>query len=212
MRDLGNRIVFLNIVGLFEAGLLFLAMAVGWLAGVDPLADLRFEIDAVGWGLIAGLFLFSLLMLSERFPLTEMRRIRELLVDFLGRPLSECRWYDLVILSALVGLSEEALFRGLLQPWMERSFGPVHGLIWSNVIFGLVHAVTLIYAVMAGLLGAFLGWLLDATGSRNLLVPAMAHAVYDFLAFLWIARIYREQHGQSHDGIENHDLDNPGEF
>jgi hypothetical protein len=37
----------------------------------------------------------------------------------------------------------------------------------------------------------FLGWLLDATGERNLLVPAMTHAVYDYLAFLWIIRLYR---------------------
>lgn len=191
MRDLGSRVQFLNLAGLFEGGLLFAALALGWVANVDPLADLRFRPTDAAWGLLAGVFLFGLLLLSERLPLAGMRRIRDLLVALLGRPLSECRWYDLLLLAALVGLSEEALFRGLLQPWIERSLGRTQGLLWSNVLFGLVHAVTPAYAVMAALIGVFLGWLLDATGTRSLLVPAVTHAVYDYLAFLWIIRLYR---------------------
>jgi CAAX protease family protein len=191
MRDFGNRAQFLNLAGLVEGGLLFVALALGWFAGIAPLADLRFEAMDAAWGVLAGSFLFGLLLLSERLPLAGMRRIRDLLVAILGRPLSECRWYELILLAALVGLSEEALFRGLLQPWIERSLGPAQGLLWSNVLFGLVHAVTPGYAVMAGAIGVFLGWLLDATGSRSLLVPAVTHAVYDYLAFLWIIRLYR---------------------
>jgi len=202
MRDFGSRMQFLNLAGLFEAGLLFLALGLGWLAAIDPLADLRFDAVGAVCGLLAGALLFSLLLLSERLPLAGLRRIRDLLVEYLGRPLSECRWYDLVLLAALVGLSEEALFRGLIQPWIERSFGRAHGLIWSNVLFGLVHAVTPAYAVLAGLIGAFLGWLLDATGGRNLLVPAVTHAVYDYLAFLWIIRLYRKSRASSVESRE----------
>jgi hypothetical protein len=37
----------------------------------------------------------------------------------------------------------------------------------------------------------YLGWLLDATGHRNLLVPVMTHSAYDFLAFLVVASAAR---------------------
>jgi CAAX protease family protein len=200
MSDFGSRMQFLTLAGLFEGGLLFLALGLGWVAAIDPLADLRFEPIDAAWGVLAGVSLFGLLLLSERLPLAGMRRIRGLLVEYLGRPLSECRWYDLLLLAALVGLSEEALFRGLIQPWIERSFGRTQGLIWSNVLFGIVHAVTPAYAVLAGLIGAFLGWLLDATGARSLLVPAVTHAVYDYLAFLWIVRLHRRQRPPGLDG------------
>jgi membrane protease YdiL (CAAX protease family) len=54
------------------------------------------------------------------------------------------------------------------------------------VLFGLLHAVNAAYAVLAALMGLYLGWLWTATG--NLAVPIVAHAVYDFLALEYILR------------------------
>jgi membrane protease YdiL (CAAX protease family) len=36
-------------------------------------------------------------------------------------------------LAAVAGISEEILFRGVLQPWLENSWGIVAGLIISSV-------------------------------------------------------------------------------
>jgi membrane protease YdiL (CAAX protease family) len=43
--------------------------------------------------------------------------------------------------------------------------------------------------------GGFLGWLFDATGQRNLLVPIVSHSLYDFLAFIMIAREAKKMYG-----------------
>ena len=52
------------------------------------------------------------------------------------------------------------------------------------ILFGLLHAVNVAYAVLATLMGMYLGWLWMTTG--NLAVPIVAHAVYDFLRVVYI--------------------------
>ena len=42
------------------------------------------------------------------------------------------------------------------------------------------------------LMGLYFGLLLDATGSRNLLVPILAHGLYDYLPFLVLIRTARQ--------------------
>lgn len=191
--DLRQRTGLLNAAGVFEGGLALLALFFGWLAGVDPLRDFGVGWQAILWGLPAAGGMLLLLFAMERLSIQELRRIKELLLEFLGRPLAECRWYELILLAGLVGYSEELLFRGFLQPWCERSMSKTAALVVSNVLFGLLHAVTPLYFVLAGLIGAFHGWLLDASGERRLLAPILAHATYDYVAFLWIAREYRRQ-------------------
>jgi membrane protease YdiL (CAAX protease family) len=100
-------------------------------------------------------------------------------------------WTDLFILAAIAGISEEILFRGVIQPWMESSWGLNTGLIGSSMLFGLVHAITPLYAVLAALVSIYLGLALDYGGERNLLTPIIIHGLYDFLAFLALMRSYR---------------------
>jgi membrane protease YdiL (CAAX protease family) len=126
--------------------------------------------------------MIALFLAGSRFPVGPLRTIKELLLELLGPSLAACRWYDLLLVATVAGFSEELLFRGVLQPLL--------GLIWSNVLFGLAHAVTVSYAVLAGLIGGYLGWMLSASG--NLLAPIIAHALYDFLAFLAVAREWRQ--------------------
>ncbi|MFQ5732102.1 MAG: lysostaphin resistance A-like protein [Planctomycetaceae bacterium] len=202
MLDFQSRERFLNIAGLFEGGLVFVALGLGWIVAVDPLLHLRLAWGDVVWGMLGGLFLFGIAMLGDSFAVSGFSRIKQLLVDTLGRPLALCRWYDLILLAVLAGFSEELLFRGVLQPWIERYLGRIGGLVLSNVAFGLAHAVTPLYAVLAGLVGGFLGWMMDATGERRLLVPMLTHGLYDYLAFLWVIREYRAQQ-QENDGDDS---------
>jgi len=55
----------------------------------------------------------------------------------------------------------------------------------TSLAFGLLHALTPAYFVLAALMGAYLGWLQMETG--NLLVPIIVHWLYDALAF-WLLR------------------------
>ena len=129
--------------------------------------------------------------------LPAIERIKTIVLETLGPALAACRWYDVLLLAAVAGFGEEALFRGALQPLFERSsastgFAWAIGLLASNLIFGLLHFITPTYALLAGLMGVYLGLLLDVTGTRNLLIPVLAHALYDYLAFLLLIRAARE--------------------
>jgi membrane protease YdiL (CAAX protease family) len=59
-------------------------------------------------------------------------------------------------------------------------------LVVSSVLFGLLHPITPTYAVLAGLIGAYLGGVWLANG--NLLVVVIVHALYDFIALIYLLR------------------------
>ena len=91
-----------------------------------------------------------------------------------------------IVLMALgAGVFEELLFRGVLQIWVDRYAPVIIAIILTNILFGMLHWRTALYAVIAGMVGAYLGVLFWLTG--NLLAPIITHAVYDFIA-LWYTR------------------------
>jgi hypothetical protein len=168
-------------------------LVLGWLADINPFASLYFSETAFLHGIIATLPIFIIFLALYQLNIKSLTKIKTLLLDMLGPVLLRYHWTDLLILAAIAGISEEILFRGVIQPWMESSWGMLTGLIVSSVLFGLVHAVTLLYFLLATLMSAYLGLLLDIEASRNLLIPIVTHGFYDFLAFLVIARSYRHQ-------------------
>ena len=176
-----SRHQFLWLATVFEGGLVVIAYLLGHWLSIDPLEHFSLELDAVSLGLLAVLPLYGLFILTQRWELT--RSIREFLIERLGGLLAACRGVELFYLALLAGVTEEILFRGLLQPWLEQDWGWLGGLIFSNMIFALLHWITPLYALLAGLSGVYLGLTLDMGGERNLLTPIVVHAVYDFLAF-----------------------------
>jgi membrane protease YdiL (CAAX protease family) len=175
----------------FEASLALVAVFLGWIAGIDPFENLYFSEAAIAYGLIGTAPLFLMFLALEQMQGESVVKIRKLLLQTLGPGLHRYHWTDLLILAAIAGIAEELLFRGVIQPWMESSWGMAAGLIGSNLIFGLVHAVTPLYAVLAAFVGIYLGLSLDYGGDRNLLTPVIIHGLYDFLAFVALMRVYR---------------------
>jgi membrane protease YdiL (CAAX protease family) len=122
----------------------------------------------------------ALIVLSLWSPFVErisvIRRARDRMLarmkPVLARPLASCRWPEAVGISACAGLGEEILFRGLLQS--------VVGILPSALVFGLLHALTPFYFLFATAIGLYFSFLLTISG--NLLVPIVAHAVYDLFA------------------------------
>lgn len=182
---------FLWIATAFEGGLVLIAYALGYWVSIDPLAALRLDVTAAFWGVLGSLLLFGLFIVSERMEAA--RRIREFLIDKMGGLLAGCSSLELLYLGFLAGITEEILFRGVLQPWLERDWGWAGGLVFSNLIFALVHWITPSYALLAGLCGLFLGLMLDIGPERNLLAPILTHAIYDFLAFKVVVQAWRER-------------------
>jgi membrane protease YdiL (CAAX protease family) len=181
MFDLTNRYGFLTAAILFEGSLIGVATVLGLWLGVDPLAQFAWDTQGALAGLAATVPMFLLFLVSYSRPFGPFRRIKQFLRATLGPALAACHWYDLFLVALVAGIGEELLFRGVLQPKLN--------LVWSNVLFGLVHSITPAYAVTAGLIGVYLGKLLDFSG--NLLAPIVAHAFYDFLAFVVVARDVR---------------------
>ncbi len=96
---------------------------------------------------------------------------------------------ELGLIAMLAGLAEELLFRGVVQVALARVLPEGGALVVASAAFGLAHFVTPTYAVLAAVAGLYLGALYLLQGS--LLVPVIAHALYDFLALLYLVRRFR---------------------
>jgi membrane protease YdiL (CAAX protease family) len=182
---------FFNKACSFEAALIPVALVLGWIANISPFENLHFSESAIAYGVIGTLPLFLLFLTLEQIQTEAVVRIKNVLLETLGPSLHRYHWTDLLMLASIAGLSEELLFRGVIQPWLESSWGMATGLIASNIIFGLAHAVTPLYAVLAAMVGIYLSLALDYGGDRNLLLPIIIHGLYDFLAFVALMRAYR---------------------
>lgn len=183
---------FFNHACLFEAALILVALVLGWIANINPFANLYYSQSALIYGVIGTIPLLLLFLTLEQLNITSVKAIRDMLLQTLVPGLKQCNWADLLVLSAIAGISEELLFRGVLQPWLENAWGMPAGLLVSNLIFGLVHAITPLYLALATVVGMYLGLALDYGGERNLLTPILIHGLYDFLALSILMRAYRK--------------------
>ena len=190
-----NHQQFLWLATVFEGGLVLIAYLLGAWLSIDPLEHLTPDLNAIVLGLMGTLPLYALFTLTHRSAIAG--DIRKFLVDKLGGLLAGCSGRGLLYLGLLAGVTEEILFRGLLQPWLEQDWGWLGGLVFSNMIFALLHWITPLYALLAGLCGVYLGLMLDVGPERNLLTPILVHALYDFLAFIAVAEMWRQQQGRA---------------
>jgi len=123
---------------------------------------------------------------------TEFRafaEVRELLTRRFLPLMHGWSWLHIAAISAVAGFCEECLFRGSLQMGLGAALGQPGALIFASVAFGLCHALTPTYAIAATLIGIFLGWESRATGGLG--APIITHAVYDFVALLYLQRWHR---------------------
>ena len=187
---------FLTSAAVFEGGMLLVAFIGGWLTGIDPTAQLSWSSEDFGLGLLATGPMLILLVVCMISRAKGMRQVREFLRDSIGPLLSDCRWYDIVLLALLAGVCEEAFFRGFLFLWIQ-PWNLMLAVVITNVLFGLAHAVTAMYALLAAFMGIYLTALIAADPTPNLLIPITAHAVYDLIAFFVVIRDYRRGPGFS---------------
>eukprot|EP01041_Mallomonas_annulata_P008239 gene8239-16942_t len=89
-----------------------------------------------------------------------------------------------VALGLAAGVSEELIFRGLMQTELSQRFGDSVGIGAVSVLFGFLHAATPLYALLTGLAGVYLAFLYKLLD--NLAVPMIAHTLYDALAITYM--------------------------
>lgn len=181
---------FLLGAAIFEGALFAAAFVLGKVLGVWPTSQLIWSWEGARLGLLATIPMLLLFAASWLTTNRSFRQIREFLRDFLGPILDECGLLDLIGLALLAGVCEEVLFRGLIWQFIT-TFNPTLAVLVTNVLFGLAHSITPLYAWLAGLIGLYLTALMSLGAEPNLLIPMVAHTVYDFVAFLLVRWDYR---------------------
>jgi len=188
---------FALMAAVFEAGIVVVAVCLGWLLDKDPLVTFPRTLHHAGWGIVWGIAAtlppLGLLWVCLKCPLRSFVELVGVVDRMLVPLFRHCRLMELAAISVLAGLGEEMLFRGIVQrsvaDWVGGPLATWIALVAAAVLFGLAHRITTTYAVLAGLIGLYLGGIWMATG--NLLVPIVAHSVYDLVALVYLIRIRR---------------------
>ncbi|MFB6189471.1 MAG: lysostaphin resistance A-like protein [Halapricum sp.] len=117
----------------------------------------------------------------------------------MGQQHPEYFLYMIPITLFLVGPGEELVFRGVVQGWFRRAYGPALGIVFSSLLFGAAHYFALVgtggegkfvYMAVAAVLGLVLGTIYEV--SENIAVPILAHGIWN--AFLFIVQWYVATH------------------
>ena len=83
---------------------------------------------------------------------------------------------------ALVGPVEELAFRGFVQRGFENSFGKTVGLLIASILFGLLHGLNSLRAILpVTVVSLFLGYIWQKTDG-NTVASAWMHGLYDAIA------------------------------
>ncbi len=177
---------------LVEGGMGLLALGLARWHGQVLICSADWSWRNLGLGAAAGLPMLLLLAATLKVPLRPLRELLRVMDGYVVPLFRRCRWPQLATVSILAGFGEEMLFRGVVQvsighwtaTWIGKTASAWVGIVVAAALFGLLHRITTTYAVLAGLIGVYLGWLLMATG--NLVIPIAAHASYDFVALLYL--------------------------
>jgi uncharacterized protein len=171
---------------LVEGGLLILAIILGSLFSLPLMENLYWDRFDVLIGAAVSLPMLVMFLAFERWPIKEITRIKVIFDANFLPALKTCTLFDLTWISLLAGVSEEMLFRGALQLGIGKLCSPAVGITASAAFFGLAHFMTAFYALIAGIIGVYLGIIFMCTG--NLLSVIIAHFLYDLLALLYLVK------------------------
>jgi membrane protease YdiL (CAAX protease family) len=173
-----------------EGAIAIVAVVLAWLFGV-PLRDLIPDsaaplVAAIGRGSVATapmLVVFWWLVHSDQ---SALRELREQVDRLIGEMFPAAGVGQIALVATLAGFGEELLFRGVLQTVLGWWTTPIIGLVLASLLFGLAHAMSKIYFLLAAFIGFYLGglmWYFD-----NLVAPIVAHGLYDFVALTYFCR------------------------
>ena len=160
------------------------------LLGIPLLASIKGSALDIALGVIATAPLAVFLLWFMRTQITAFASFRESQIAFFSSIGFEFTWPRILLMAIAAGVCEELLFRGVLQTFADRYTPTIIAVVLTNVLFGLLHWRTALYALIAGVVGAYLGILFWIT--ENLAAPIVAHALYDLMALYLTREAVRE--------------------
>ncbi|HEY4233708.1 MAG TPA: type II CAAX endopeptidase family protein [Lacipirellulaceae bacterium] len=183
-----KRITGIYLAILVEGALGVAALILGW---IFPLRE-QFEASAreLGWdtalGVAATLPLLVIFWWLIHADWPAASRLRQQVEHLIAELFPHASTLQLMAIAAVAGVGEELLFRGTIQPLIARWSTPIIGLVVASLIFGAFHAVSLLYFILATLVGGYFGGIVLV--GRSLLPAIVAHALYDFIALVYLSR------------------------
>ena len=101
--------------------------------------------------------------------------------------IAKLRFSDIALISMVmfifIGITEELIFRSILQTRLEKTLGLRYGLLFSGMIFGIMHSSygILNEILFASIFGIILGYIFQRT--RNLLFVSSIHGTANVMLF-----------------------------
>ena len=176
----------------FEGGLGILAWLLSLFFGSPPLSSFRWDARDALVGAAATVPMLAVFLICLYWPIGPLARIKSISEEIIGPLFGRCSIAELALIAAAAGIGEEMLFRGFLQAALDLRYGWLWGLCGASLIFGLMHSIThRRMPCSPDLLGAIPGWILAV--SVQLLVPVIAHALYDFVALVYLVMASRSR-------------------
>lgn len=162
-----------------QFGIVVLAVVLAFLFRIDLWAAMEFSVDAVNGAVIGTIPMLLLGWWLFRSSWNWVQELRDLIETAVVPLFRRAPAGTVFLVSLLAGVGEELLFRGVIQGGLEGVLGPWPALVLASLLFGVMHALTRAYFVIATLMGFYLGWIYMTTG--NLLIPILIHFLYDWV-------------------------------
>lgn len=179
---------------MLQGAIVVAGVLLAFVFGLRPWHDIEVSPRVLAWSVFATAPLILLLALLGTDRWSWLREITRLIEQLIVPLFAHAPAGSVLLVSILAGVGEELLFRGVIQAGLEGPLGPLAALVVASVLFGMAHAITPAYFVLATFMGAYLGLLYHYTG--NLFVVVVVHALYDWIAI----RYYLWRHGQVPNG------------
>lgn len=184
MEQMSRRSLLLVAV-LTEGGLFLLGLLL--VGGPQTFASkLDLSWNATVSALLLCIPMLAALYLAVRTNWAPLAQLRAELEEKVTPLFTNLKIPDLALIALLAGTGEELFFRGWLQGSLTNRSDAWIGILIASVIFGLVHYLSPTYAIYAGLTGIYLGVIYQLSG--NLYIVMGIHALYDFIALVYLVR------------------------
>ena len=170
----------------FELTLLLVAWILSWFFAIPLWGTGTWDLMGLLVGLTSTLPMLSLffwLLQSNWEPCREIRKMMDGAVLPIFKDFS---LLQLALLSIVAGVSEEVLFRAVIEGGLQSPMGLPLAIAISALLFGFCHALTQFYLILATIMGIYLSLVWMSTD--QLVSPIVTHAVYDFIVLVWYLR------------------------
>lgn len=161
-----------------QFGIVVLAVLLALVFRIDLAGAMQFSLAAINSAVIGTIPMLLIGWWLFRLNWTWVRELRSLVESALVPLFRNTPAGTVFLVSLLAGVGEELLFRGVIQGGLEGLLGAWPALILASLLFGVMHALTRAYFIIATLMGLYLGWIYMRTG--NLLIPILIHFLYDW--------------------------------